>query len=411
MSFFPEQNENTNTTTQKKNIARSPRPGYNSRFYIAQKGGKNMVVFLDRYADLNSDQLNFLDAFGFPQRSRFVQTNKDKSKVEVESGFSFYEHTIPHNGKFFQTPCSQHTKMTAKMRIGLVNQLAISGNADYQSVMSNIGSADADWFLANQLNNDTLDFLVNCAPEAFRNSVRDVYSLPIGAKFDDDGVPCRFCEQDRISKEKAAANGSVGQSTSGRKILRTVVNVGLEYDLKDGTKVKNPLQLLPVGSTFDSLVRDLEAEKRGGKKKAHTGLFGCLVEISRSAKGASSGDSLSWEDSLTPEQVLSYNPNAVFMLDKKTFEAMLSENGYTRYHMLRAAAPNLIRSVEDAINVFVQLFGDGIWLGNTADYRAITFPKSPSYLRNLFGETESKKVTSLNPKSSFPDVDDKDIPF
>lgn len=408
--MFPEQNENNLNTSSPKKFTRDPRPSYNSRFYIAEKGGTSQVIVLDRYADLTDDQLNFLDAFGAPQRTQFVQNNKDKSKEIVKSGFAWYEHTLKHEGKFLQLPCGQNHKITPKSRVSLLKQLTITNNSDFQSVMNRLDSTDSEWYFANTIPDDTLNFIVDCAIEAFRPSVRDYYSLALGAKMDDDGVPCRFCEMDRVAK---SANKDA-QSTSGRKIARTIVNVGLSYKLKDGTEVVNPLQLLTTGAKFDAIVRTLEAEKRGGKKKGHEGLFCCLCEVSRSGAGPSSGDGITWEDTLTPEQVLAYNPNALIYLDKAKFLQLLTQDGHHRFHLLRASAPNMIKTIDDAISAFDTIFPEALWIGNTADYRAITVPRSPSYLRAFFGESE-KVVKSLQPTASAskfaPQPNEDDIPF
>lgn len=408
--FFPDQNENNlNTNNNKKTFARDPRPSYNSRFYIAQKGGTAQVIVLDRYADLTPDQLNFLDAFGAPQRTQFVQNNKDKTKEVIKSGFAFYEHTLKHEGRFLQMPCGQNHKVTPKSRVALLKALTIANNSDFQNIMNRLDSTDSEWYFANTIPDDTLEFITNCAIDAFRPSVRDYYSVALGQKLDDDGVPCRFCEMDRVAK---VANKDA-QSSSGRKIARTVVNVGLEYTLKDGTQIKNPLQLFTTGAKFDAIVRALEAEKRGGKKKGHEGLFCCLCEVSRSGAGPSSGDGITWEDTLTPEQVLEYNPNALIYLDKAKFLQLLTQDGHLRFHLLRASAPNMIKSVDDAVKAFDSIFPDPLWIGNTADYRAITIPRTPSYLRSFFGETE-KPVKSLQPTAPVgfavqPNEDD--IPF
>jgi hypothetical protein len=402
---LPSLDPNENRESNRKTFERNPRPGYLSRFYIAGKPGEASVVFLDDDETLTQDQGRFLDAFGFPQGSTFK--TKDTKGVEstIVSGFNWREHMVKVDGKFVNFPCTLYYKMRPYDRLLALNQFGLLRNADVVASLQDVSNPDSYWYMQNTLSHDVQALLIDAAPDFFKDSVRDFFAVPNGKNFDyGDGQSCRFCEADKVAK---AANPAA-QGTVSRKMARTIINLST-YTTKSGEKIVNPLQMFVTGGNADAAIRtERDKDKRGKPKK---GLRFAKYALDRGAgdRSSSLGDSRTFEGFLTPEEVLVLNKDSVILLDQDKFNAMLLENGAYRYHLLHAWNAKGINSMDDCNALFEEVFPEKtLWLSNVADYRGNTLPRTPSYIRHVYGEEESVPVSHTTAKVA---ISDEDIPF
>lgn len=403
---FPDILGSTNTTGEtKQRWTPDVRPGYLSRFFLKRREECDVVFLDDDTGNLTTDQQRFLAAFGFPQGSKIkIKPDKNADPVDVVTGFSWYDHTIMlGQNRIINVPCGKYLKMTPFARVVMLNHLScLNANS---LIVDNRNSLDSEWYMSHRVPKNIIDALASGAHDAFRAGVVDFYNTPLGEPFSDGGSACRFCTIEKEAKER----GDKSNSASTRKIARTVIALKT-ITLKSGD-VTNPLLLHCVGTKGDGPLRIARDITKGGRQKGRPGLQFSQYTIARSGdeKSPSVGDSLIFTDELTKEAVLALNPNAIIDLTHTMFDTMLLENSAYRFHMLRAAAPTVISSLDDARNKFAELFPDGYVLPRTADYFGITFPRVPSYIRTILGE-QTNVPTPPNAKAEELE-DDGDVPF
>lgn len=380
--------QHTRTSNSGTKQKYTPDPRVSIWPFWLKSGTSQEVIFLDDPENFSLQQLNFLKAIGYARQGTFTD-KKDGGVKEIVTGVNTYIHKVKLGPKSFQDfVCSRHFRMRAFDRVSYMKSFGVLSNPAFV--------APPGWYLETRVSTEVIELAVECANPVFERSIREVLAIGLGEQFNDNGTPCRFCAE-------GSADDKDSQNKAGRKIFRTIMSLQT-YKKADGTEVKNPLHLFAIGAKADSGWRQEYASTTIRKQKSRLGLGASVYLLKRSDgdKIPSTGDGFSFVESLSPQEVAELNPLAYTNLTSDNVADFFEADNNYRYHLLRAASPKNVHSVESALSAFNELFPDGVLLANTAAYNQILLPKTPSHIQSLLGESAQETPVTQPRKPSTP---------
>lgn len=380
-----------------------PRVYKNSRFWVS-KGESSSIIFLDDPNDFTEEQISVAaDLLNIHFRGALLKEHNAKL-------------TNPWNpakgaqwGNFFT--CTRGIKLSPALRLMAAYTLGLwdakvgpALGGDLERTQALFGHATFEGLA--DIDKGAAAYLAD-------------YANPLGSEF-----PCTVCELAYHTTGEKNAEGkperTFGASiTSPRKTqFRTILNLK-EYKKKDGSVVKNPMELYAYPRTdADEIHSALQAQGKTNRRKPRAGVGRFQFSISRGGdKSKALGAIGALEEEYSLEEIQEMNPDAVFKITETTVRNRLRENNGYR---LALAFMRSGLSEDQIVEKVIKTFGDGTLIPLPADYYEILMPGNPTYHSMIFEKqlsvvngTQAKVEVkqTVNKPQPAPSFQDDDIPF
>lgn len=379
-----------------------PRVYKNARFWV-NKGDSSSVVFLDDPADFTDEQISVAsDLLNVHFRGALLKEHSAKLTNPWDPSKG------PQWGNFFT--CTRGIKLSPALRLMAAYTLGLWD--------AKIGPALGGDLERTQalFGHETFEGLVDLDKGAAAYLAD--YTNPLGSEF-----PCTVCDLAYHSTGAKNKDGKMervfeASITTPRKTqFRTILNLK-EYTKRDGTVVKNPMELYAYSRTeADEIHNALAAQGKTNRRKPRAGVGRFQFSISRGGdKSKSLGAIGALEEEYSLEEIQGLNPDAVFKITETTVRNRLRENNGYR---LALAFMRTGLSEDQIVEKVLKVFGDGTLIPLPADYYEILMPGNPTYHNMVFekqisvmtGEIKKAATTPAKQVDASPLYADDDIPF